>query len=127
MEEIRKYELDSDDFDNFKAAAQKWLDKFGLHEWEVDFTFETCDDNTVAKCLVNREGRRATLVLSDKWYNEVPAAERVCEAALHEVLELLLDDMWFVFGAEIDASDRKRAEMERANHAIIHRLQKVLI
>ena len=58
MEEIRKYELDSDDFDNFKAAAQKWLDKFGLHEWEVDFTFETCDDNTTKFRLLSAYAKR---------------------------------------------------------------------
>lgn len=127
MEETRKYELGPRDFDNFRIAAQEWINKLSLHDWEVDYTFETCDDNAEAKCLVNREARRATILLSDRWYNEEPTPERVQEVALHEVLELLIDDLWFVFADEINENERKRAEMTRANHAIIHRLQRVLI
>lgn len=126
MEEVKRYDLDASAFDTFAATVQEWLDKLALGDWEVDCRFEALG-NMLAQCSVNREARRATITLSKTWYNEEPTRRCICEAAQHEVLELLLDDIWFVFIDEIDASDRKRAEMERANHAIIHRLQKVLI
>lgn len=125
MEEITKYELTAKDFEEFKSTARKWVDTLSLHDWEIDFQFTDAEGN-IAQCRVNREGRRVTLVLSDRWYNEEPTEERIREAALHEVLELLLDDLWFVFGHEIDEDARKCAEMTRASHAVIHRLQRVL-
>lgn len=118
------YILNEQCFDWFKLYANALLDKLGIKDWAVKFEFEDLSANEVlAECRIWRADKKATLVLSTVWRNDEPTEQRVKEAAWHEVLELLLDDMDAVlYMEELSSKEDKAYHMNRARHGVINRL-----
>lgn len=114
-------QLTEKDFTIFKEEAQKWIDTFGLKDWEVTFDFSPLE-NSSAECRVNWHAKAALLTLGQfpRW--EV-TQDDVRRSAFHEVCELLLSDMEFTaLNDEILHAERKLLT-EVARHAVIRRLE----
>lgn len=77
-------------FELFKHEAKKWVNAFGLREYELHFKHEEIDES-LAQCGVNEQARLSMIYLNKDWSGEVPLNNtEVKKAACHEVLELLL-------------------------------------
>lgn len=113
-------------FTVFKNYAAWLIEKVGLQDWYVDFEFHELGDGTLADCAVNRRARRSTISLSSVWVDEEPTDERLKITAQHEVLELLLDDFEDIFYETSLSEEARNRAIERARHAIIHRLLRVI-
>lgn len=113
------YNLTQEDFQTFKAECQKWLDFFGITEWEISYSFEYLENR--AESRVHWTGRQCTFCLtthSPKW-DEFD----VRKSAFHEVCELLLVVMEHTaLDEEIPYSERKGL-VESERHAVIRRLE----
>lgn len=113
------YDLTEEDFQIFKTECQKWLDFFGITEWEISYKFEYMDCR--AECRVNWRGRQCILCLT----THRPKWEKfdVRKSAFHEVCELLLTEMEYTaLDEEIPYSERKGL-VESERHGVIRRLE----
>lgn len=118
------YQLGEEHFERFKTWANNLLDELQMGDWDVNFVFEESGDN-LATCQTNWRARYATLTLNKVWAQE-PTEKTIKDTAYHEVLELLLDDIDYVYSVESLSEDDKLDAVARARHAVIHRLMGVL-
>ena len=109
------------DFVVFKSACEEWLDYFSLREWRV--FYEHGDSDSFAWCSSDHDGRCATLGLSTNWKHVQPTAVSVRRSALHEVLHLLICDISYLVNSRVCTD----AILETAQHAIIRRLEHVIL
>lgn len=107
-------------FDEFKEVCEAWLEKLGLHEWDVVYEFADLGDD-ISLCKSNHAAKKACLSLNTTIQVVHCQAGWVEKAALHEVLELMLDDFDVFF---MDATAYGVLEMR---HKMIHRLSRVLL
>lgn len=114
-------ELTEQDFALFKTEAQKWIDSFGLKDWEIYFSFERLE-NSKAECVVNWTGKACMLKLG-KFPRFDMSQEDVKRAAFHEVCELLLTDMEFTALNDDILLETRKSMTEVARHAVIRRLE----
>ncbi|MGL5474008.1 MAG: hypothetical protein ACRDBZ_05235 [Citrobacter braakii] len=126
-DETKTYETTPEHFALFKSEAQRFIDLFGLLDWQTDFEHQLLDDAR-ANCRFWRQGKQAVLTLSTEWSKyDTLDDERVRRSAFHEVCELMLAD---IYGAatDVDMTGRLREErLERATHAVIRRLENVVL
>ena len=114
-------QLTEKDFSIFKEEAKKWIDTFGLKDWDVTFDFSLLE-NSRAECCVNWHGKAALITLGQFPRGEM-TQEDVRKSAFHEVCELLLSDMEFTaLNEEILHAERKLMT-EVARHAVIRRME----
>lgn len=113
------YDLTEEDFQIFKAECKKWLDFFGITEWEISYSFEYLESR--AESRIHWRGKQCTFCLtthSPKW-DKFDARK----SAFHEVCELLLTEMEFTaLDEEIPYKERKGLT-ESARHGVIRRLE----
>jgi len=123
----KKYETTTEHFELFKTEAQRFIDLFGLWDWQVDFHHRFLE-NCRANCRFNCQGKQASLSLATEWSEyDVLSEATISRSAFHEVCELLLADMYGA-ATDIDMAGRIREErLERASHAIIRRLENVVL
>ena len=115
-------ELTETQFEVFKEEAGKWLEFFGLKDWEIRFSFEHNDDFDRARCYTNWLGRICTLELA-RWQSEERSDEEIRKVAFHEVCELLLAEMENIsMDEEVPYSERKGL-LETSRHGVIRRLE----
>ena len=77
------------DFELFKAECKKWIQIFGLIGWEIHFEHGGTDDDSLAECATNQEGRWAILSLAKEWGAGDKRNEKwIKRRAFHEVDEL---------------------------------------
>ena len=103
-------------FNIFRDECNKWIDKFNLNDWEINYEYaESAEDNAI--CRVNVPAKIATLTLCNACDDTL-----IKISAMHEVLELLL------FELTVLASKREWSEeaWDREVHTVIHRLQNVI-
>ena len=109
-------ELTDAEFGVFKTEVLRWVEVFGLNDWEVRVerrpTSQMADLNYMAQCHADLEGMGATISLGAVLPDEYADEREIRNSALHEVLELLL----------IELDPDKRHE----RHQAINRLIKVL-
>ena len=127
MDEKKQNMTTPEHFEIFKAEAQRFIDLFGLKDWQVEFCHIHLEYSR-ANCRFSCQGKQATISLSTEWgeHDDV-CAENVRRSAFHEVCELMLAD---IYGAATDAdvTGRLREErLERATHAVIRRLENVIL
>lgn len=111
-------------FNLFRLEVLKWIDFFGLKEWQTCFLFEKI--NNRAEIRYNCVSGIAVFVLNTGW-NEMNKAwvndANIKKAGFHEVCELLL-------GRLSDMADRRHdvteAGVEEEKHRIIRTLENVL-
>ena len=109
-------------FKLFKAEALKWINRFGLKDWQVHFLFEKLRGNRaeiryecgsgIAVFVLNTEWEE----MDDSWVTDAV----IRKAGFHEVCELLL-------GRLVDMADRRHdtteAGVEEEKHRIIRMLE----
>ena len=111
-------------FEVFQKEVLYWINKWGLHQWEIAFTHEPFDDNR-AGIGFDVGGRIATFFLSTEWSGEVipPTNANVKDSAKHEAFELLLAEVYATARARFVTADEHTA----AHHALVRRLEKLLL
>jgi len=107
-------------FARFRAAAEHWIEVFGLFDWDLEFLHEKLE-NKYASVHYDYATRKASLVLSTSFGKWPITEERIQDSALHEVLHLLLADLSGF--AEAAAAERRVTEAE---HIIINRIKAAL-
>lgn len=117
------YKTSEEDFEEFEHLVRKYIDFFGLKDWELGFTHEPCD--YMATCGYN-EGKRAVFNLGHEWPYDVTPDE-IRRTAFHEVCELLMAELWLM-GKRYDLSDRTKTDLLDVEvHRIIRRLENCVL
>lgn len=120
MEKLQK--LTKTDFETFKKECNKWINKFGLYDWDMKYQFVEMDDSA-GRCVTNYVASAATIVLNPNFSNSlVDKATHIKEIALHEVLEVMLSPLTALIGER----SYDEGEAEHQKHRIIQRLMKFL-
>ncbi|KKM57112.1 hypothetical protein LCGC14_1550870 [marine sediment metagenome] len=108
-------------FDLFKIEVKKWIQNFGLTDWNVYYSHIKL--NLKAQCKYDLVGRVATLSLSTEYIDdtiEYNIEQDIKMSAFHEVCELLLGplesmvDQRYALGID---------DVEEERHRIIRRLE----
>ena len=121
MEKLQK--LTKTDFETFKKECQKWVNKLGLHDWDIKYQFVEMK-RVSGRCLANYVASTATIALNPDFVNAdlTDKNTHIKSTALHEILELVL------FPITVLVSERSydEGEVEHQTHRIIQRLMKFL-
>ena len=105
-----------EDFKKFQDEITRWIEVFGLHEWDCSFDHEQLGKGTWAQCDSQHEGHSAVFSLNTDV--DAPKAEDPQELGLHEAVELLLADMETL--AESRSWDANT--WEAARHMVVNRI-----
>lgn len=114
------FQLSEKDFDIFKSECLKWIDLFGITEWEISFSFEYLE-NARAECRINWLGKTCVICLT----NFSPKYDKfdIKKSAFHEVCELLLTEMEYISLDEEIPYDERKGLTESARHSVIRRME----
>ena len=112
-------------FDIFKAECEKWIDIFGLKDWEVIIEHRGVGGGNIAECHRNSTSRVSRLLLCKEW----PAGSMVALtddniklSAFEEVCHVLL----YSLSSCAYARHIMEHEIDESEHGIIKTLQNVL-
>ena len=118
----KEYKLNNTHLNKFKKFSEKYIKDFGLVDWERFYTFTDDMHEAMAACAADLDGRLAMMILSQKWKLIEPTDYELKQAALHEVLELLLWELCTVV-KQPHATDEN---INSVRHAVIRRIEEVL-
>ncbi len=130
------YQTTEKHFKLFCNIASKWIEKFGLLDWEIKFEHSeentdmdiNIDDNTdisegetLARTLNDVVNKWALFKLYVDWGDLKPTKEEIELVAIHEVYELLYAKLrWFARTEAVDADI-----VDEAIHSVIRTLENV--
>jgi len=115
--------LTAKDYRVFKAEVAKWLNTFGLKDWEVYCGFNQDYPENRGTCAASSlEDRIAVITLTKLWPGR-PTPREVARVAFHEVMELLMMPLRLRLSGIADVSDRM---LDEEFHRIIRTLESVL-
>jgi len=116
------------DFKLFQTECEKWINIFGLYDWEICFRHEEFTEQNRAECYLDLDGRISTIRLNKDWTidNDGNVDEvtdlKLRKTAFHEVCEILI--------APLSINSRMRfireGEIESSEHYIIRTLENIL-
>ena len=90
---MREHKITDAEFRVFTQEAQRWIDRFGLKDWEVIFECnDDFPDNRASCCASSLEDRVCRIVLTETWPAR-PSRMEIAMSAFHEVMELLFMQM----------------------------------
>lgn len=115
----------SEQFELFKAECQKWIDIFGLKDWEFYFKHKNHGKGNVAYCCRNSDSRIAELALCEIWPDDPVISmtdENIRKAAFEEVCHIFL----YRLSSNAYARFIMEHEINEAEHSIIRVLQNTL-
>jgi hypothetical protein len=116
MAKSKAYKCTNQHFEMFKQECQYWIDRIGLKDYSIMYTFEQWKDgkyeDSYACAAFSTEDRLATVNLTPEWVGLKPDHYRICWCAFHEICELWLGDL----------RDWIDLEVERQLDTFIHRL-----
>jgi hypothetical protein len=92
-----EYKITEEHFEIFKTEVEKWIDILGLQEWELSIRFDNIEGQPLAQVRYDVEARDATILLGKSW-NREPTNYEIKDAAQHEVLELMLGELYPYYG-----------------------------
>lgn len=94
-----KYKTTQGDFEVFEAAAQQFIHKFGLRDWEVYISLGALDEETASGNFTGgpATSRCCRITLSEE-FPSGPTTEQLWKIAFHEVCHMLLEDLWQLVG-----------------------------
>ena len=107
-------------FKVFKAEVERWVNNFGLHDWEVSIHHgDVGNDEHAAECIADPDTRNATIQLSDEFTILLPFSEMdIRRAGCHEALELLLARLSYL----AESRSATYEQIGEARHEVIARL-----
>lgn len=112
-------------FKVFKEECQKWIVKWGLIGWCIDFYHEDWSESYSkgkAWCKWQLKGRVASLCLNPDWGNGTFSVKLLRQVAFHEVGHLLLARLHTIAGDRyID-----EVEIDEEAHSLIRKLENVV-
>ena len=114
------------DFELFCKESERWIDIFGLKDWEVKFShLKNSNGKDYSYFNSNCENRTVMLELCDKWpkrYSPEKTNNEIKLCAFHEVCHIFLETL--------ASCARTRHilphEIDEAGHGIIRTLERVL-
>jgi len=114
------YKTTPEHFEIFKKEALRWIDIFGLKNWEVFFDHEK-REKARADVGLKFIDKQASICLSTIWKDLKPDVYYLKRSAFHEDCEILLArmDMMARNGARPD-------EIDEARHEVIKVLENIL-
>ena len=77
-------QLTEKQFEIFKEECQRWIQLFGLKDWEIFFRFEEPKERNRGRCPMNMQGKDIHLVRSP-WHSEERSEGEISKCAFHEV------------------------------------------
>jgi hypothetical protein len=108
----------------YEEEVRKWVEIFGLTEWELFFKFaDFSKDNRFAEVKHFYQSKQAYFYLTKEIdFSSERIEKEIKDAALHEVLHLLLARL------SVLAADRSWSEVDwnSAEHEVINRISKLL-
>jgi len=111
------------DFDVFKAECQKWIDYFGLKDWEIHYILDD-DDENLGSCTANIGSMHATVRFAKEWDEVFPHTPyEIKKTAFHEIIEGVFFCQLRIF-AESRAFDQAIFDSEM--HKVVHALENSL-
>lgn len=109
-------------FEFFQEECLKWVEVFGLRNWEIAFKHEKYDDSNYATTQYNWVSGWANIYLEVDWGKDHPVTKaELKRTALHEVLEIVLAPLYAL--TQEEGIFPRRAE--GAAHDIIRRMENV--
>lgn len=84
-----RYKTSKSDFKIFTLECKKWIDRFGLKEWDFIFEHKKLKDAKAA-CMPDTINKIAKIILSTNWYPEEVCIKQLLNSAMHEVLHILM-------------------------------------
>ena len=105
------------DFKLFMDSCDRWVDYFGLLDWEVDYFHEELP-GPLAITSAQYKTKAASITMNTEWEDQYKTDAQIKRCAFHEVCELLL--MEFNILARSRYLDEE--DIAHAIHTIIQRL-----
>jgi hypothetical protein len=94
LPDLENFKTTRDDYKLFKATFMEWCAKFGLSDWEIQFSWEDAGEPG-AMCggiATNTPGRNANVYFAKTWSMPVTRQD-VLRTAVHEFSHLLIANM----------------------------------
>ena len=111
-----------ENFELFKKECTKWINYFGLKDWQVHYTHAKIERSR-AQCCFNCVGRIATMTLNTKWdeiNKDFVNDNNIKKTAFHEVCELMLGRLNDMVSQRYELSE---LDVEEEIHRIIRILE----
>lgn len=121
MAERIRNKLTKEDFENFKGFVVQWMNFFGLHNWEVGFSFKE-DPETFAYIEYNILDRTIMVCLSSDWGSVSVTDVKLDKTAFHEVCEILFVELRHLAGERFISPD----EITKEIHSVIRTLENTI-
>ena len=121
--------VNSEHFKFFKERTEKWIDLFGLTDWEYRIVQAKDEDDYMAWVRYSVEIRKATICLAEEWPDDHEVTlNQLDQSALHEVCELLLADIRYLATERYSTTEAQiHQEVHRIIARIINLVQKTMI
>ena len=110
-------------FKIFKAECEKWIDRLGLHGYNIYYFHEDASGGLAWLSTNAISDRVASIGLAKDWGDRTPVTvSKITNCAKHEILELLVNR------AKLLAESRytTKENIDEAFHEIVMKLEKLL-
>lgn len=93
MDEEKRFEITTAQFELFREEVRYWIERFGLKQWQLFIAHEELDDaGSLARVTWKRDQMQAKIMLNKVLDNKEQDAN-IARAGFHEVVELLLAEV----------------------------------
>jgi len=105
-------------FAEFEEACHKWIDFFGLKDWEVDIKHSRLpDEDTNSQVTRDYDAKYACVIFNTDLGNKFKDDD-FKKVAFHEICHILLGELGDLAGRRFITPD----ELVNQEHTIVHRL-----
>lgn len=116
----KRLKLNDNKIKEFINSTNKYLDFFGIKNWEITFDHKCNDTSSCAELHWNLEAKQAIFQIAKEMSKY--DYHNIDKTAFHEVLELLLADLASLVWNRIVTEEM----VSEAKHEIIHTLENTL-
>ncbi len=109
-------------FNLFCSEFKRYVEKFGLLEWELRFFLEDIG-KVLSQILPDHLGRICKVSFTENWVDLLPLTDaQIKETAKHEAIELLIADPYTMAVCRFVTD----SEIETVMHTLVRRLEKLI-
>ena len=112
------YKTSKKDYKLFKTYCKKWIDFWGLYEWETNYVHYANEDAR-ASIWWEMTGMIATIGLGKVWAD--PEPYELSKVAFHEVCEIMLCPV-----TQLALDEYAKRKVDNRIHTIIRRLENII-